>query len=246
MRPGGYRWISITAPADAREGFYPDTGCGTGAMFGAGAFGSGRNLIYDDPPQGIAAPENQGIGHTIEGNSSSCVGLHAYNFTEKPQLRELWVNLYFIDPAEITQRTGAVAMVGGLGLNLAPGQKRELSYSGRFSAAGRLIQLGGERHAWTPRFMAFLNDQLIYDSHDWKDAVVFNYDSITMNPPIDGIRDGAVSGILPFQANDVLRYSCFIENESDQVLTFRNEVEGGEMCNLWGTTVGGSVSGSFP
>jgi hypothetical protein len=54
--------------------------------------------------------------------------------------------------------------------------------------------------------------------------------------------DGAISGMLEVQAGDELTFSCFIENESDITLRFRNELYGGEMCNLWGSAIGTSVS----
>jgi hypothetical protein len=74
--------------------------------------------------------------------------------------------------------------------------------------------------------------------------VTFNYDSLTTNPPIatEAMIDGAVSGILEVQTGDVLKFSCFIENDSDQTLRFSNELYGGEMCNMWGKAVGTGLS----
>jgi hypothetical protein len=250
FRPGMHHWHSMDASAGSHPRVYPqnDIGCGSGRLFGSGGFGDAvsEKPIYDNPPQGIAAPENEGIGRIIEGNSSVCMGLHAYNYTDKPRLREAWVNLYFVDRDKVTQPIGSVLMIGGVGLTIPPGEHRELQYSAVFGEAGHIIQLFGHRRAWTPRFAAWLNDELIYDSHDWIESVIVNYDSITMNPPIDGVHDGAKSGIVPFSANDRLRFSCFVENDSDITLTFQNELEGGEMCDLRGITVGGSISTSFP
>jgi hypothetical protein len=68
-----------------------------------------------------------------------------------------------------------------------------------------------------------------------------------MNPPImsDKKMDGAVSGTLPVKVGDVLKFTCFIENTSDKTLGFSNELYDGEMCNLWGSAVGTSLSGRF-
>ena len=98
---------------------------------------------------------------------------------------------------------------------------------------------------WTPRLAAWLNDELIYDSHDWLELVTVDYDSITMNPPIDGVHDGAKSGVVAFNTDDTLKFSCFVENQSDRTLTFLNELEGSEICYLRGITVGGSIFESF-
>ena len=120
-------------------------------------------------------------------------------------------------------------------------------YESLAPADGRIIQLFGHRHAWTHRLAAWLNEELIYDSWDWRESVTFNYDSITTNPPInpEGMTDGAKSGPIPFKVGDRLKYACFIENGSDETLRFKNELKGGEMCNLWGRTVGGSFQGRF-
>jgi hypothetical protein len=244
MRPGSHHWTSMTAPAGATSQVFAqnDTGCGSGQLFGSGGFGGGQNLILDNPPNGVPAPENEGIGRTLNTSQNVCLGLHAYNFTDKPRIREAWVNVWTVPASEVTQPTGTIGMIGGMGLMLAPGQTQEVKISSTASAAGRVIQLYGHRHKWTPRFAVWLDDELIYDSHDWLESVTFNYDSLTMNPPIntEGKTDGAVSGLVEFRAGAKLNATCFVENESDVTLTFQNELEGGEMCNLWGSTVGGS------
>jgi hypothetical protein len=133
--------------------------------------------------------------------------------------------------------------VGGLGMNVAPGESQTLTYTETFSGDGRIIQMFGHRHVWTPRFAVWLNERLIYDSWDWEESVTYNFDSLTMNPAIntDAKTDGAVSGVIDVKAGDALKFSCFIENESEMALRFSNELYGGEMCNLWGTTVGTSL-----
>jgi len=246
MRPGVDHWISMGGSNDAEEGFYPDQGCGDSSAFGPGGFGGGHNLIYDNPPQGVAAPENEGIVWKFAANSSACMGMYSFNLTDKPQLREAWVNLYFADEPKEPLKTGGIGIVGGIGISLPPGEKQVFSYQGTAAEDGRIIQLYGHRRQWTPRLAAWLNDRLIYDSRQREEAVTYNYDSITKNPPIDpaGLKDGAVSGILPFKAGDTLKFSCFVDNTSDQTLRFANELEFGEMCVLWGATVGGSISGS--
>jgi hypothetical protein len=245
MRPGSHHWMGSQVSGKPAEGSYPDQECGGASV--VGSLGGGQNLIYDNPPGGVPAPENAGMGTSIAGDSSACINLHAYNFDAEPHLKEIWINLYYIDPAEITQRGNFIGMVGGLGLRVPPGTNQQLSYEGTFNADGRIIQLFGHRHTHTPRFAAWLNDELIYDSWDWMESATFNYDSLTTNPPIDTAnkKDGAVSGQVDFKAGDKLRFSCFIENMSDQTLTFKNEARGGEMCNMWGRSIGAGVSGMF-
>jgi hypothetical protein len=238
MRPGSHHWISSVVDGKPEERVYDDTSCG-GAMQ-VGSIGGGQNLIYDNPPGGVPAPENVGLGRPLTGSSSLCMNLHAYNYTEEPQLREMWINVYFIPEAEVTQRAQGIGIVGGLGLAVAPGTDQTVMYTETFDAPGRIIQLFGHRHVWTPRFAVWLNEDLIYDSWDWEESITFNYDSLTTNPAPnpDAKIDGAVSGMLEVVAGDELTFACYIENRSDVTLRFANELYTAEMCNLWGSAVG--------
>jgi hypothetical protein len=242
MRPGSHHWLSQVIGGQPEERFYDEgSGCGGLSEQGSlGTIGGGQTLIYDNPPNGEVPPENEGIGSRLPANSSLCMNLHAYNYSDAPQMREMWINVYFMDEDEVTQRTEPIVVIAGLDLMVPPGEKQELTYMEEFAAPGRIIQLWGHRHVWTPRFAVWLNEDLIYDSWDWRESVVFNYDSITENPaPNPDLQtDGAVSGELAVEAGDQLRFSCFIENDSDKTLTWKNELYGGEMCNLWGSTVG--------
>jgi len=245
MRPGSHHWISTVVKGKPEAKFYDGTSCGNAETIGS--IGGGQNLIYDNPPGGIPAPENEGLGRSLEGDSSLCMNLHAYNFTDGDQLRELWINVYFVDEAKVTQKAQSIGLVGGLGLNLAAHDSKTETYSAKFTAPGRIIQLFGHRHVWTPRLAVWLNEKLVYDSWSWQESVTYNYDSLSMNPVVatEAQTDGAVSGMLPFDAGDELKFTCFIENMSDKTLKFSNELYGGEMCNLWGSAIGAGLSGNF-
>ena len=241
MRPGSHHWISSVVSGKPEERFYSGTSCDGAEQIGS--IGGGQNLIYDNPPGGIPAPENEGLGRPLAGNSSLCMNLHAYNFSEQTQLRELWINIYTVPEEQVTQRAAGIGVVGGLGMAVAPGAKETITYTETFSGDGRIIQLFGHRHVWTPRFAVWLNDDLIYDSWDWQESITFNYDSLTTNPEIntEAQLDGSVSGPLEYKAGDTLKFSCFVENDSNQTIRWANELYGGEMCNLWGSVVGQGI-----
>ena len=125
------------------------------------------------------------MGARSPGNSSVCINLHAYNFTDEPQLREIWINLYFVDKPTIMHagnwhrhdrwpRPSAAAGATSAGRTTARSAPTAAS-----SSCSATVTCG------RPRFAAWLNDELIYDSWDWLESVTFNYDSITTNPPID-------------------------------------------------------------
>ena len=54
-------------------------------------------------------------------------------------------------------------------------------------------------------------------------------------------EDGTVTP-LDVKAGDTLLWDCHIINDGDVGLTYTNEVKTGEMCNLWGATVGPKVN----
>lgn len=238
MRPGSHHWMLGLVAGQLRGGRYgQQMNCGSTSV---GGLGGGQSLIRDDPPQGMPAPEDDGYGAQLPGGASVCTNMHHYNLTDKPQIRELWMNVWFTDEANVTKRGERITMIGAQGLAIPPGAQQELSYRATFGGDGRVRVLFGHRHKWTDRFAVWINDDLIYDSWDWIESVTYMYDSITMNPPLmtEAKIDGAKSGVVNVKRGDVLKYSCFVNNGSDGVLTFRNDVDSGEMCNLFGGTVG--------
>ncbi len=250
MRPGSHHLINNIVDGHPTAGFQPAaTGCpGTRV----GSLGGTQNLIYDSRPNGIVPPENEGLGYSLPPNASICFNYHRYNTAQADQLSEIWVNFYYVDEAEVTQRARWGAIIGGLGMSIAPGEEEELTYSYTFSnvtstekSPARIIQLFGHRHASTYRFAAWLNDGLIYDSWDWRESVTYNFDSLTKNPAVNtaAMMDGGHSGMLTVKNGDRLKYTCFIRNETMGTLTFANELYTAEMCNLFGQAVGTSFNG---
>jgi hypothetical protein len=74
--------------------------------------------------------------------------------------------------------------------------------------------------------------------YDYLDPAIFEYNTVVENPAFSETVAGAVSGMLPVKDGDVLMWECHILNDSDVGLTYTNEVKTGEMCNVWGTSVG--------
>jgi hypothetical protein len=239
MRPGSHHLINNTMAGRVdQEGFVAGrAGCDG---MSTGSFPGTQNLITESPPQGIPAPENEGLGRTLPGNSSLCQNYHRYNTTEKPALSEIWYNIWFVDEKDITQKTSGVMVNAGPLTPIPAHSMQVLTRTTTVSGKGRIISLFGHRHAATERFAAWLNDKLIYDSWDWVEARLFNYDSITINPETnpDAKTDGAVSGIIDIKSGDKVKIECHVNNTTDNALNFANELYTGEMCILFGATVG--------
>jgi len=245
MRPGSHHLINTLIEGKPAEGFFP---AGTGCPAGLGGFAGTQNLVYNSMPNGKAAPENVGLGSKLTANTSLCLNHHGYNLSgTTPRLREVWINVYFVAESEVTQRSNGVFVIAGPWSGIAPRTRQSLTYTATATGDGRFLSLFGHRHAHTERFAVWQNDNLIYDSWDWQESVVFPYNSITTNPPIatDQKKDGAVSGIVQIKAGDKIKIQCDVNNTSDTTLTFKNELMTGEMCILFGSTVGATVRGGI-
>ena len=242
MRPGSHHVINNVIAGHPEEGFISaGTGCEGQSI---GGFVGTQVLILESPPQGIPAPENEGLGRSLPANASLCQNYHRYNFTDEPAISEIWYNVWFTDEENVTQRAAGVSVFAGPLAGIPPGTREVVTKTTTIGGDGRILSLFGHRHAATERFAAFLNDELIYDSWDWQESRVFNYDSITQNPPVNpaGMMDGAASGIIEIKSGDSVRVECHVNNTTDQTLRFRNELFTGEMCILFGSTVGVGIN----
>jgi hypothetical protein len=157
----------------------------------------------------------------------------------------VWINVWFVDESEVTQRAAPVMIIAGPWQGIPPRSQKVLNAETTINGEGRIISLFGHRHAWTTRFAVWRNDVLVYDSWNWVDSAVFTYDTITENPAPnpEAKTDGAVSGTLDLKTGDKVKIQCDIDNQSDKTLTFQNALYDGEMCILFGSAVGVSVRG---
>jgi len=242
MRPGSHHVINQVIQGRPAEGF--TTGGETCDAATIGGFTGTQTLILESPPQGIPAPENEGLGRSLPGNASLCQNYHRYNFSDQPQLSEIWYNVWFVDEADVTQRASGVMVLAGPYAGIAPGAREIVTRTTMVGGEGRIVSLFGHRHAATERFAVWLNEDLIYDSWDWVESRVFNYDSITENPTPDpaAMIDGAASGIIEVKNGDAIKVECHVNNTTDQTLRFRNELYTGEMCILFGSSVGTGIN----
>jgi hypothetical protein len=129
-------------------------------------------------------------------------------------------------------------------LPIQPETRMVYQYQCAIDTDGRIISLLGHYHAHGKRFTAFLNDTKVFEMYDYNDPQIFQYDSITTNPMFSATAAGAVSGQLMVKAGDILKWECDIDNTSANTaappaaLRYVNEVKTGEMCNLWGESLG--------
>jgi hypothetical protein len=205
-------------------------------------------------PRAIVAPENEGLGQLVHAKTPSEADMHYFNATDKDILREFWMNIYFIPKEKVTQETIELRGMGGVSwavVPIEPGTDEVYQYECPISKDGRITSMIGHYHAHGKRLTASLrrkngDRQKLFEMYDYKNAAMFQFDSLAQNPPLmDGI-DGAFSGVLDVLAGDTLEWECHVVNDGDVALDYSNSVQKGEMCNVFGMTVGPEINCVLP
>lgn len=233
------------------EGWKPDNLIG--AILGTELINL-QNAYTDIPERSMdISPEETGIGFQLPQGSGVTFNLHHFNATDEVLLRENWINVWYLTSGEVTRLTGIIYGQAPA-IDYPPGMvlDNEVVIPPPL-AASQILNMFGHRHAWTTRFHAWIvradgTEELVYDSHDWKDMPTFAYNSATVNPEPGAGHDGAVSGPLVLQLGDALHFNCHVETTPERAavlgvpapnttLRWANEAITGEMCSLTATVV---------
>jgi hypothetical protein len=194
----------------------------------------------------LVAPEYKDVGRKIGPHTPSQADEHYFNFTEDDIIREFWMNIYFVPKDQVKREASQIRGMGGLSwtaLPIPPGTDMVYQYSCPIDKDGAIIQLLGHYHSHGKRFTAYVTHadatrDKVFEMYDYLDPKTYQYDSITMNPMFSDNAGGATSGVLNVKAGDSLDWECHIINDGDVALSYTNEVKTGEMCNLWGESLG--------
>jgi hypothetical protein len=230
----------------------PMTDGGFGACADPGT-GTNGNIIDNLPgaskaymPRGIVAPENKDIGRKIPPKAAAQADMHYFNFTDKPIIREFWMNIFYAKQEDVKREAAQIRAMGGLSwsvIPIAPGTDMTYKYECPITGDGRILSLLGHYHAHGKHFTASLRRASgevtkVFEMYDYLDPAMFEYDSVSKNPVFSDKTAGALSGMLDVKSGDTLLWDCHIINDGDVPLTYVNEVKTGEMCNLWGSSLG--------
>jgi hypothetical protein len=243
MRPGSHHMI-ITSSSDTTspEGWGP---CKSSIV---GSIGGTQHTIEDLPPGGIVPPEDEGLGRGVDPHTPLDFQLHFYNPTDQVALREVWVNFLYKPKEEVTTNLG---MLGGFTPVSVP--PHTMTTVGNVCNAeqaiaampARVVTLFGHAHSHNTRFVVYYDKadgttDTVYDNYDWAEAPTYTYNTVVELPVADPVarKSGGRSGILALSAGERLRFSCDINNTTDNTLVGTNEVFNGEMCNLFGSVAG--------
>jgi hypothetical protein len=207
---------------------------------------------YEYPPPGDAPPENSGLGTRLPAHQAISYELHAVNATEGPLLRENWTIFYFMPDSAVTTTVGQMAFNGGLSMNVQPHSQQVITNSCQVTAGIgniRIVDAFAHMHSHGKRFSAFIarggneaTRQLIYESYDWSELDLIEFNSKKQNTPItyQGGVPGGISGDLYLAPGDRIEYECAIDNTEDFPLTFQAKAFTGEMCNMFGSFTPGT------
>jgi hypothetical protein len=240
MRPGSHHLFVNLTNSD-KEGWVPESGCDPNALL----VGGSQRSEYDFPTGGVKPPEDEDLGRPLGAQAKIMLQAHFVNVTDDPLLREAWVNLMKVTGTDTPRLLGGITMFGGVMKSFAPGTRTTTDYSCENKHEGRrVVSLFGHRHAHSTRFTAWLEHaggdrELLYEDYDWHEPTELMFNSVTTNPLPDPVKKapGGASGLLVLSAGDKLDWECEINNDSNNTLTFSNEVFKGEMCNVFGSIV---------
>jgi hypothetical protein len=252
-RPGTHHIINTVFRTEHAAGGFTacrDPGAGTSGDFLTNLPGASRPYM----PRSTVAPENQGLGKPLPARAPMQADMHYFNFTTEPIVREFWMNLYTLDESEVTEEPLQIRGMGGyswLYNPIPPNSHDVYAYSCPITEDGRIVQLLGHTHAHGIRETAWVRRESgeriqVFEQYDYLEPQLFQYDTITENPPFSSHSPGALTGPLLVYAGDTLEWECEVHNDSAVPLTYTNNVETGEMCNLWGQSVGPLINCVLP
>jgi hypothetical protein len=243
-RPGTHHIINTLRTDDVPQGF----GACVSFAGGSNSAGSIGGASKPHMPPIPIAPENENLGIPLMANMQAQHDMHYFNLTQEPILREFWMNVWYVDAESVTERPNRIAGLGGLSFAIAPGTHQTFRYECPVMGDGRIIQLLGHTHKHGIRETAWIRRagstelQQVFEQYDYLEPQIFMYDSLTMNPMFSDSAPGAHSGLLEVMNGDALVWECEVNNTSEATLRYTNFVETGEMCNIWGMTVGPTIA----
>jgi hypothetical protein len=243
-RAGTHHIINTLFPAPA-DGDAPSS-CTEDGLSSPNKIGALPGASKPYMPRSTVAPEYAHVGNSIPAHAKIEAELHYFNATDKDILREFWLNIYFVKPEAITEQATGIAALGGFTWNITPippGTDKVYRYSCPVRGEGYILSLLGHYHAHGKRFTASISrasgtTEKVFEMYDYRDPAEFQYNSVVTNPMFSTTTPGAISGRLAVHDGDVINWECHIVNDSSVGLTYTNAVQTGEMCNLWGNSIG--------
>jgi hypothetical protein len=246
LRPGTHHMITYVQPETMPDSTEPEL-CNQGASFqflvGATAPNTDISSVGSSK-----APEYDGAAMLIKANSQVAVQMHFINVTDKPRLKEGWINALYVADEKVKMEINPITWIGGLGMNIPPRTNVVTQAGGSTCTVPEgtdynIIALVAHMHSHTKRVSAYIqragssDKQKVYEDYNWEEPTFLYYNSQVKNPAPDPITKttGGFSGILVAHPGDQLSWECEVHNDSnDLTLQFGDKALTGEMCNMFG------------
>lgn len=173
------------------------------------------------------APEWDGAAFDAPGGSF-ILAIHAINTTEKPWLREMWVNLHTVTKTD--KILSWLAVGGPYKMNVAPHSSVTVRASaGPIGLARTLVAMFGHVHSHTLEQRAYdSTGKLIYRETNWEESHVEWFTSLGQGP-------------VTFDSTHKMAWECDVQNTTDLALKWGNHVDTAEMCGWAGIVATKSV-----
>jgi len=242
MRPGSHHMITYVQDRATDDSVGPET-CAQGAD---STFLLGSQEPAIDLTREQAAPGGPGAATRIGPGRRVAIQLHYLNGTDKPILREAWVNVIYAEPTTVTREVSSLFWLGGLGMNVPPRTRQTIRAQCEVPADAPadlvLARLTGHFHAHTLRQTVWkvsgAERTRLYEGYDYNHPGWLAFNSTVDNPAPDPTSKAAGSdhdGAVTLVPGDRLEWECDVDNTTDAALEFSDGVFTGEMCNVFGT-----------
>jgi hypothetical protein len=252
LRPGTHHMITYVQPNQMPDSVKPEA-CRQGAQFtflvGATSPNTDINIT------GSGAVEFEGSAMGVPASSQAAVQMHFINTSDHDRLKEGWINMMFVDAADVKMETNPITWLGGIGMNITP-HTRVVTQGGSTAKTQiskcevtpeqgdlNIMATVAHAHSHTERVAAYIQRKgetertKFYEDYSWSDPTFIYYNSATTNPEWDPAtkKTGGFSGRLVAHPGDQLSWECEVNNDSDNLtLRFSDLALTGEMCNIFG------------
>ena len=128
------------------------------------------------------------VGILMPAHTSINVSLHSINTSEQDELREVWVNFWYVDKDKVKEPVQEMFDIAPMG-TILPGQDVTFGSSCNVQGTGRMLWAYGHRHANNVRFSIWRESRWPerpgLRGYNYEDPLVLDYSSTVKNPVPD-------------------------------------------------------------
>jgi len=161
----------------------------------------------------------EGVGAQIQGGQQFVLNYHYLNSTSEPIPAEIWVNLTFAEPGEVTEFAETYFYGNVYGIDMGPQEKQSITTECAMPSDINVVSMTPHLHERGSHFSAWREgetEEFLYEEEGWFDP-----------------QTQVFTPVVNFGAADKLRITCEWENDTDESVRF-GETSDDEMCFAFG------------